>query len=204
MIAAPVTIIDVGHVAEHEIAEQHRPQQRGIAERRHRRDVAGAQRRDDALIADQEQHGGQRLQAKRACRWRRPAAERNDDGAAGRRHRHGGQQGDEQRRNLRGDFPGREIAQRAERDRHQREQRILAEARKPRPHDDEHADEACHDRRPAPPADRLAEYHRGAERDRQRQRLEDRRGVGERQMHERRHERDRAADFAEHPQRHRL
>ncbi len=57
---------------------------------------------------------------------------------------------------------------------------------------------------PAPPADRLAEYQRGAERDRQRQRLEDRRGVGERQMHDRRHERDRAADFAEHPQRHRL
>ena len=44
----------------------------------------------------------------------------------------------------------------------------------------------------------------GAERDRQRQRLKDRRGVGERQMHDRRHERDRAADFAEHPQRHRL
>ena len=57
---------------------------------------------------------------------------------------------------------------------------------------------------PAPPADRLAEHHGGAERDRQRQRLEDRRGIGERQVHDRRHERDRSADFAEHPQRHRL
>ena len=45
---------------------------------------------------------------------------------------------------------------------------------------------------------------RGAERDRQRQRLKDRRGIGERQMRERGQERDRAADLAEHPQRDRL
>ena len=50
------------------------------------------------------------------------------------------------------------------------------------PHDDQHAGEADGDRQPAPPADGLAEEQRRAHRDGQRQRLQDGRDVGDRQM----------------------
>jgi hypothetical protein len=74
----------------------------------------------------------------------------------------------------------------------------------PRPNDDENADKAGRDRQPTPPTDRLAEDQRGAKRDRQWQCLKDRRGIGQRQVHDRGQERHRSADFTGHPQRDRL
>ncbi len=68
------------------------------------------------------------------------------------------------------------------------------------PDDHQHADEAGRDRKPAPPADRLAEHQCRAQRDDQRQRLEDRRRVGERDLRDRRQIGQRAADLAEHAQ----
>ena len=52
----------VGHVAEHQVAEQDRPQQRGVAEWRDVGDLGDAHRHDDALVADEKQHGRHRQQ----------------------------------------------------------------------------------------------------------------------------------------------
>ena len=90
-----------------------------------------------------------------------------------------------------------QIPQHDERDRGERQQRPAVEPFQAGPDDDQHGHEADGDRRPAADADPLVEEQRRRGGPRQRHRLDDRRGVGDRHMGERREVERRRADLAD-------